>query len=513
MEGASWNSSVCVAPFLSKTYDMVDDPSTDSVVSWGEHNNTFVVWNVPQFATDILPKHFKHNNFSSFGSWFLVVVGSMDLKGFVVFCWGFKKVDPDQWEFANEGFLRGEKQLLKGISRRKSAHINGSQQPSQVQKSAARACVEVGKFGLEEEVEILKRDKNVLMQELVRLRQKQQVTDNQLQNVGQRVQSMEQRQQQMMSFLAKAMHSPGFLAQFVQQQNENKKHITGANKKRRLHSQEKDNLTTNSLHSGLDGHVVKYQSSINNAAKSLFRQILQINNSTTTQSSIKNPDVFLIDDIPSTTIASDSSSSSTQVSNVTLSTVPPVSELTSMEVDSQFPVNCMPSISETQSSPAVLGFCQSQGVETESSLLNHNLNGVERSMAEIDVSSVLDGPHTVEAGHSSPDADGISQLPDIDDEFWELFFRPSPPTGDAEEIKFSTLGCGLTEDQGLPLERENEKKNVDKMQHVDNLTKQMGLLASKRLRALSLTATASTVSPPSAASLGGLTRRNTSHPP
>ncbi|BAU00740.1 heat stress transcription factor A-1b-like [Vigna umbellata] len=464
MEGASWNSSVCVAPFLSKTYDMVDDPSTDSVVSWGEHNNTFVVWNVPQFATDILPKHFKHNNFSSF-------VRQLNT-------YGFKKVDPDQWEFANEGFLRGEKQLLKSISRRKSAHINGSQQPSQVQKSAVRACVEVGKFGIEEEVEILKRDKNVLMQELVRLRQKQQVTDNQLQNVGQRVQSMEQRQQQMMSFLAKAMHSPGFLAQFVQQQNESKKHITGANKKRRLHSQEKDNLTTNSLHSGLDGHVVKYQSSINNAAKSLFRQILQINNSTATQSSIKNPDVFLIDDIPST-IASDSSSSSTQVSNVTLSTVPPVSELTSMEVDSQFPVNCMPSISEVQSSPAVLGFCQSQGVEAASSLLNHNLNGVEGNMAEIDVSSVLDGPHTVEAGYSSPDADGISQLPDIDDEFWELFFRPSPLTGDAEEIKFSTLGCGLTEDQGLPLERENEKKNVDKMQHVDNLTKQMGLLASK----------------------------------
>ncbi|KAG4987365.1 hypothetical protein JHK85_030348 [Glycine max] len=66
MEGASRNGSVCVAPFLSKTYDMVDDPSTDSVVSWGKNNNTFVVWNVPQFTTDILPKHFKHNNFSSF---------------------------------------------------------------------------------------------------------------------------------------------------------------------------------------------------------------------------------------------------------------------------------------------------------------------------------------------------------------------------------------------------------------------------------------------------------------
>jgi len=394
---------------------------------------------------------------------------------------GFRKVDPDQWEFANEGFLRGEKHLLKSISRRKSAHVNGSQQPSQVHKSAVRACVEVGKFGLEEEVEILKRDKNVLMQELVRLRQKQQLTDNQMQNVGQRVQSMEQRQQQMMSFLAKAMQSPGFLAQFVQQQNESNKHISGGNKKRRLHRQEKDNLATNGLHSGLDGHIVKYQSSINNAAKSLFRQILQINNSTATQSSITNPDVFLIDDVPSA-IASDSSSSSTQVSNVTLSTVPPVSELTSMEVDSQFPVNCMPSISEVQSSPAVLSFCQSQGVETESSLVNHNLNDVgagSRNMGEIDVSSVLDGSHTVEAGYTSPDADGISQLPDIDDEFWELFFRPSPLTGDTEEIKFSSPGCGLTEDQGLPSEMENEKKNVDKMQHVDNLTKQMGLLASK----------------------------------
>lgn len=53
-------------PFLCKTYDMVDDPSTDAVVSWSKSNQSFVVWNVPRLTKDILPKYFKHNNFSSF---------------------------------------------------------------------------------------------------------------------------------------------------------------------------------------------------------------------------------------------------------------------------------------------------------------------------------------------------------------------------------------------------------------------------------------------------------------
>jgi heat shock transcription factor, other eukaryote len=53
-------------PFLTKTYEIVDDPSTNQVVSWGPAGNSFVVWDPHLFATTLLPRYFKHGNFSSF---------------------------------------------------------------------------------------------------------------------------------------------------------------------------------------------------------------------------------------------------------------------------------------------------------------------------------------------------------------------------------------------------------------------------------------------------------------
>lgn len=79
-------------------------------------------------------------------------------------------MDPDRWEFANEGFLSGRRDLLRSIHRRKPA-THAQQQG---------ACVEVGKFGFEGEIERLQRDKNALMVELVLLRQQQQDTERNL---------------------------------------------------------------------------------------------------------------------------------------------------------------------------------------------------------------------------------------------------------------------------------------------------------------------------------------------
>ncbi|GKA39011.1 heat shock factor protein HSF8-like protein [Tanacetum coccineum] len=96
----------------------------------------------------------------------------------------------DSYEAKNTYYTLLETRSFGGVNLCPSGHQASNQftQPHQQQNpNPVGAGVEVGKFGLEEEVERLKRDKNVLMQELVRLRQQQQTTDNQIQSMVQRL--------------------------------------------------------------------------------------------------------------------------------------------------------------------------------------------------------------------------------------------------------------------------------------------------------------------------------------
>ncbi|KAK4755396.1 hypothetical protein SAY87_009153 [Trapa incisa] len=92
-------------PFLLKTYKLVEDLETDEVISWNAEGSGFIVWKPPEFARDLLPKLFKHCNFSSF-------VRQLNT-------YRFRKVATARWEFCNDMFRKGKKELLCEIRRRK----------------------------------------------------------------------------------------------------------------------------------------------------------------------------------------------------------------------------------------------------------------------------------------------------------------------------------------------------------------------------------------------------------
>ncbi|OIV92314.1 hypothetical protein TanjilG_10524 [Lupinus angustifolius] len=156
-------------PFLLKTYMLVEDPATDDVVSWNAEGTAFVVWQPAEFARDLLPTLFKHSNFSSF-------VRQLNT-------YGFRKVATSRWEFCNEKFKKGERELLCEIRRRKAWRIKQQQSttPNQVttppqdsdedQRSASTSSSS-GYTTLIDENKRLKKENGVLSSELTSMRNK-----------------------------------------------------------------------------------------------------------------------------------------------------------------------------------------------------------------------------------------------------------------------------------------------------------------------------------------------------
>ncbi|XVE84684.1 hypothetical protein DITRI_Ditri17bG0033200 [Diplodiscus trichospermus] len=197
------------APFLLKTYDMVDDSLTDEIVSWSSNKRSFVVWNPPEFARLLLPTYFKHNNFSSF-------IRQLNT-------YGFHKIDPERWEFANEDFVKDRKHLLKNIHRKKPIHSHSNPQGSLIDSERA---------GFEEEIEQLSREKASLEANVLSFRQERSAAKYQLEELTVRADQMEQRQSTLFNFLQRAVQDPAFVEHLVRKIESID--IAAYNKKRRL---------------------------------------------------------------------------------------------------------------------------------------------------------------------------------------------------------------------------------------------------------------------------------------
>ncbi|MBA0772867.1 hypothetical protein Gotri_008182, partial [Gossypium trilobum] len=186
---------------------------------------------------------------------------------------GFRKIDTDRWEFANDGFVRGQKDLLKNIARRKYSQGPEQRKSLQQQQQPENS---VGSFKNNEnnrlwnEVENLKTDKNALTQELVKLGQYQQIADNKLLLLKDRLQGMEKSQQQLLSFLIMAMQSPGFLVQLIQPK-ENNWRMTEANNMLEQVSEDTEPVASEHM-------IVRYQPPMIETSKPVLTPIIDSEN-------------------------------------------------------------------------------------------------------------------------------------------------------------------------------------------------------------------------------------------
>ncbi|KAH7430701.1 hypothetical protein KP509_08G010000 [Ceratopteris richardii] len=242
------------APFLVKTYEIVDDEETDSTVSWSPSGKSFVIWNPQHFCQYQLPRYLKHCNFSSF-------IRQLNI-------YGFRKIDPDRWEFANACFLRGNRHLLQGIRRRTSAstgsgsrqHAGSSSSREPYRRETESACLsaippieampicvgrleaatgsgsdvwaptvaDTQKDRMQGEIDRLRMEKGALMMEVMRLRNQLRNTEQELQQIWQTLQVMERQEHHMLVFASQAAGRGFVRCSMGQEQQHPQHHQIGA---------------------------------------------------------------------------------------------------------------------------------------------------------------------------------------------------------------------------------------------------------------------------------------------
>ncbi|GAA5928610.1 hypothetical protein JCM1841_000174 [Sporobolomyces salmonicolor] len=103
--------------FVKKLYKMLDDGQFSDVVSWGYTGDSFVVKDMNQFTTHILPLHFKHSNFASF----VRQLNKYDFHKVKNAEEGQNPYGDNTWEFKHPNFRADMKDNLENIKRKAPA--------------------------------------------------------------------------------------------------------------------------------------------------------------------------------------------------------------------------------------------------------------------------------------------------------------------------------------------------------------------------------------------------------
>ncbi|KAF9169926.1 stress-responsive transcription factor hsf1 [Mortierella sp. AD011] len=164
-----------VAAFLTKLYNMVNDEASNNLIKWSDDGQSFLVLRHVDFAKEVLPKFFKHNNFSSF-------VRQLNM-------YGFHKVphlqqgvllpdsDSEQWEFSNPHFQKNQPDLLCLVSRKKASNGNEDKDPFTMDLGHILqevTAIKKHQIAISSDLKSIERDHQSLWQESVAARERHQ---------------------------------------------------------------------------------------------------------------------------------------------------------------------------------------------------------------------------------------------------------------------------------------------------------------------------------------------------
>ncbi|XP_061708908.1 heat shock factor protein isoform X2 [Cydia pomonella] len=103
-----------VPAFLGKLWKLVNDTENNHLISWSPGGKTFVIKNQADFARELLPLYYKHNNMASF-------IRQLNMYGFHKITSvenGGLRYEKDEIEFSHPCFMRGHSYLLEHIKRK-----------------------------------------------------------------------------------------------------------------------------------------------------------------------------------------------------------------------------------------------------------------------------------------------------------------------------------------------------------------------------------------------------------
>ena len=225
---SSSNKPVVIPGFVSKLYRMVDE-STSNLIKWGPGGSTFVVTSPEEFSRHVLPRFFKHNNFSSF-------VRQLNMYGFhkvphlqqgTMAASAIGNNESTSWEFSHVNFVRNRPDLLINVRRKIGKEDGGtgsaggsceisptasnSTALSESNRTATNEDFLATAKGLRQELQFIHQQQNALRTDLMSLQHDNQLLWNE--NLASRERHLQQQQviDRILRFLASVFTTDGKL--------------------------------------------------------------------------------------------------------------------------------------------------------------------------------------------------------------------------------------------------------------------------------------------------------------